>query len=1557
MTVSPKRQMRQANGRKSALKERFVRHLRLENLERRELMAADVAPFHNYLMPHDVDGDYRISPLDALIVINQLNTAGSGSLQDRTPPSNRSGLIDTDGDNTLSPLDALTVINSLNGGEGETIKAAVKYEFYLLNADGTLGRNLDPNPNDSVSEAIVNTGEKFVVRTLMADFRNNPFGVFSAYHDLSYINSDGSTGEKMELQWSDYNALRIGMPNLGGGSIAILTGSFKLQYGTERTGTIDVATRIPAPGRPPVTDAVQTAANVQAALEQLPSIGAGNVVVRVNTIDPALGYNFDIFFRNARARTDMPAPTIEEANFTVSSGGAPTPSISDIVNPDPSNADAARGALNYNFAGQNPLYVNGPNGLLEGIANTPGGRRLNLLGGFSNSSATIPQPQAFDFFNIVDTAFVGAVAGTVNLRGSISPLPIGASGNNLGIALYNDGGAYLTESQVTFEDAFVRIVDRLTAVNDMFPVNEDAAPTSLNVGGNDTERDGFDFGIVGVTQPTNGAGSVSFVNNGTAKSVLFTPALDFFGPSTFTYTIRSTRGDESTATVTLDVLPVNDRPVVINLAFDATEDQTSPLIIAATDVFSTGPANESDQTMLPLTIVTGPTADQGTATINQATGNLEFIPAPDFFGTVNITVIGTDSGPNAPPPNVNNTTATLTITVAAVNDAPRIVGTVFSIEEDPQAPLSITPAQLFTPGPANESDQIVTLSIQSGPSSSQGTASIASNGFLVFSPAANFFGPVTMTILGTDNGSPAASTPSLITINVTPVNDPPEAIDDTGSADRFVAIGLTGLSSNLDVMRNDNAGPFEVDDVIRIEPFANSTTALGGTVSINQDGTLVVYTPPVGVFNVVDSFTYTIKDSGNLTDSAVAEVFIAPPVLPFAVDDSFTVAESTDAIRLHTFDVLLNDLINEDATPRLVSIVTQPQSGRGTASIVGTGNRADRIQYNAPQNFFGTAVIEYSMIDSDEESEAANAFLTVRVTEVNDPPVAVDLEDAGTEDIVKFIAGESITTGLSRGPFEDFQTLTVTDAIVRSGGGSLVLNNGDITYTPAKDYFGLVEIEYEVTDNGTTNGVNDFKSSRATLTLDIAPVNDPPVVSPKTFGATEDIVLPIAIADVIAGDVAGPANEIAAGQVVSFVDLTGPIATTRGGTITQNGTQLLYTPAADFNGTDSFEYTVTDGQDENQFAIGTVTITVSEVNDAPIANNIRKTVFAGVNTVIDVTAELAAMSRGAANEADQTLVMSRRVTDPDQGEIRAFGATQLTYFAPLGTDGTTTFQFEVIDNGTTGGELDAKTSVATFTIEILPFIPSSLKGFVFIDDNANGILDRSPTTNEPLELPIGGVEVTLTYADEANPGRMISMTEMTEADGSYDFELLPPGVYTVSYSTPLLMTNDSNATMSYTRTILAPGDDNFRFDFPVLGIIPEYGSHLEYLASSFYNRDGSLRSRGMYAALSADGITDWTSRKDGFDSGVFHELVLSDDGTRAYLTEVKQDGRLYTATLNERRQFIRMKLDDGRQLVRVLASGDELNWVAVNPATPPITARGYLETVDDFFEQEGWMWP
>jgi hypothetical protein len=118
MSASQNRRVKERQSSKSSKKSFLSRMLRLESLERRELMASDFAPFHNYLASTDVDGDFKISPLDALMVINQLNTTGAGSLASRSAPQTRTGLVDADGDNNLSPLDALLVINSINRGEG-----------------------------------------------------------------------------------------------------------------------------------------------------------------------------------------------------------------------------------------------------------------------------------------------------------------------------------------------------------------------------------------------------------------------------------------------------------------------------------------------------------------------------------------------------------------------------------------------------------------------------------------------------------------------------------------------------------------------------------------------------------------------------------------------------------------------------------------------------------------------------------------------------------------------------------------------------------------------------------------------------------------------------------------------------------------------------------------------------------------------------------------------------------------------------------------------------------------------------------------------------------------------------------------------------------------------------------------------------------------------------------------------------------------------------------------------------------------------------------------------
>ena len=89
----------------------------------RVFVIKDPTPYHNDITPQDVDGDGHVTPLDALAIINYINSFGSGSIQPAAEGESR-GDLDVDGDGRVSPIDILIIINSINNhrrdAEGET---------------------------------------------------------------------------------------------------------------------------------------------------------------------------------------------------------------------------------------------------------------------------------------------------------------------------------------------------------------------------------------------------------------------------------------------------------------------------------------------------------------------------------------------------------------------------------------------------------------------------------------------------------------------------------------------------------------------------------------------------------------------------------------------------------------------------------------------------------------------------------------------------------------------------------------------------------------------------------------------------------------------------------------------------------------------------------------------------------------------------------------------------------------------------------------------------------------------------------------------------------------------------------------------------------------------------------------------------------------------------------------------------------------------------------------------------------------------------------------------
>jgi hypothetical protein len=147
-----------------------------------------------------------------------------------------------------------------------------------------------------------------------------------------------------------------------------------------------------------------------------------------------------------------------------------------------------------------------------------------------------------------------------------------------------------------------------------------------------------------------------------------------------------------------------------------------------------------------------------------------------------------------------------------------------------------------------------------------------------------------------------------------------------------------------------------------------------------------------------------------------------------------------------------------------------------------------------------------------------------------------------------------------------------------------------------------------------------------------------------------------------------------------------------------------YTPAADFNGTDSFTYRTNDGSLTSDTA--TVTITVNPVNDAPSFIKGGDQSVGTLDGPQTVSGWATGLSRGPANESGQTLTFE--ISNNKDGAFLfppAIGADgTLTYTPSLLqlTPTTATVQVRVHDNGgTQNGGVDTS-AVQTFSIDVTP---------------------------------------------------------------------------------------------------------------------------------------------------------------------------------------------------------------------------------------------------------------
>src|SRR6185436_10629519 len=243
-----------------------------------------------------------------------------------------------------------------------------------------------------------------------------------------------------------------------------------------------------------------------------------------------------------------------------------------------------------------------------------------------------------------------------------------------------------------------------------------------------------------------------------------TPALNYNGPDGFTYKANDGLADSTNVIVSITVTPVNDPPgtsgaIVADDSYTTPEDTT--LTVVAPGVLG----NDGDVDGDPLTsiLVSGPT--NGVLTLN-TNGSFIYTPVLNYNGPDSFTYKANDGLADSP------TNAIVSITVTPVNDPPGTSGAI--VADDSYTTPEDTTLTVVAPGVlANDGDvdgDPLTSILVTGPA--HGVLTLNTNGSFSYTPALNYNGPDSF-IYKANDGLADSPTNAVVSVTVTPVNDPP----------------------------------------------------------------------------------------------------------------------------------------------------------------------------------------------------------------------------------------------------------------------------------------------------------------------------------------------------------------------------------------------------------------------------------------------------------------------------------------------------------------------------------------------------------------------------------------------------------------------------------------------------------------------------------------------------------------------------------------------------------------------------------------------------------------
>jgi hypothetical protein len=430
--------------------------------------------------------------------------------------------------------------------------------------------------------------------------------------------------------------------------------------------------------------------------------------------------------------------------------------------------------------------------------------------------------------------------------------------------------------------------------NDDLSIIEDGGTYTINVLANDSDPEGDTLTITSITQPSSGTSAI--VN--AAATLSYSPAGNFYGTDSFTYTVSDGNNGTSTATVNITIASVNDAPITIAIPASLTKNEGQSITAAEIELAADIDSGNLTYTYTGLTTAlphTFGSEDAGSYTLSVAVS--------DGIATVNKTV---------------------NITVANVNLAPVAANTTLSLDEDATATVTISATDPDADG-SIERYAIVTLP-QNG-TLKLNAANVAEvtlitpadiqAGNLKFTPDPDYNGSSNFTFKAYDGAAWSGQATAAITVN--PVNDTPVIT-------AMPAMIITNEGQQIAAAQVELATDIDGDTLTYT--YSDLANQIPYTFADDEAGS---YTLTV---NVSDG-TETVTKDINVTVNSVAPTVIETIVTKFAVEIVFSEAVN---------DVLASEIANYTISNGILADSVQLDLTH-TRAILATSSHSENIDY------------------------------------------------------------------------------------------------------------------------------------------------------------------------------------------------------------------------------------------------------------------------------------------------------------------------------------------------------------------------------------------------------------------------------------------------------------------------------------------------------------------------------------------------------------------------------------------------------------------------------------